>query len=129
MFFSQTSRKPANSRVHETWRAHLSRYHASFPSWPLSVVLKGPLPSTAPIVIACLLFQFSPSILSERATASTPVSCTSSSGVVRYRIALNTELHAPASLPRAQAARRRFATTSIASHFCSSTQERRARGR
>src|SRR5882762_3201364 len=127
MFFSQTSRKPADSLASATLRALSNRCHASFPSWSSSAVLKGSLPSRAAIALACLLFQLSQSIPLERVTASTLVFCTSLFEDLLYRIAWNLELCAPASLPHAPAGPKHFAITSIASPFCSTTEERSAR--
>src|SRR5712672_1568007 len=127
MFFSQTSRKPADSLASATLRTLSNRCHASFPSWSSSAVLKGSLPSTAAIVLACLLFQFSLSIQLERVTASTLGFCTSLFEDLLYRIAWNLELRAPASLPHAPAGLKHFVINNIASSFCSTTEERSAR--
>src|SRR5882762_8181422 len=125
MFFSQTSRKPVDSRVPATWRALSSHYHASSPSWSSSAVRKVQLPSTVASVSACPLFHYSLSTLSERATALTLVSCTSSFADPRYRTALNTELRAPASLPHALEVPKHSAITSIANPFCSTPEKHR----
>src|SRR5712671_5276731 len=127
MFFSQTSRKPADSRVSATPRALWNRYHASCPLLSSSAARKGWLPSRAASVLACLLFQLSQSIPLERVTASTLGFCTSLFEDLLYRIAWNLELCAPASLPHGQGGSKHFAITSIASPFCSTTEERSAR--
>src|SRR6266404_3298356 len=127
MFFSQTNKKPADSRVSATWRALSNRYHASSPSWSSSAVRKVQWPSTAAIALACLLFQLSQSIPLERVTASTLVSCTSLFEDLLYRIAWNLELRAPASLPRAPAGLKHFAIINIANPFCNTTEECSAR--
>src|SRR6267154_6390968 len=127
MFFSQTSRKPADSLASATLRALSNRCHASFPSWSSSAARKGWLPSTAASVLACLLFQLSQSIPLEPVTASTLGFCTSLFEELLYRIAWNLELRAPASLPHAPAGPKHFAITSIASPFCRNTEERSAR--
>src|SRR6266404_2930002 len=127
MFFSQTSRKPAASRVSATPRALWNRYHASCPLLSSSAARKGWLPSRAASVLACLLFQLSQSIPLERVTASTLVFCTSLFEDLLYRIAWNLELRAPASLPRAPAGPKHFAITSIANPFCNTTEKRSAR--
>src|SRR6267378_1839849 len=127
MFFSQTSRKPADSRASATSRALWNRYHASFPSWSSSAARKVQWPSTAASALACLLFQLSQSIPLERVTASTLVFCTSLFEDLLYRIAWNLELCAPASRPHGQGGPKHFAITSIASPFCSTTEERSAR--
>src|SRR6267154_4818965 len=126
MFFSQTSRKPANSLGSATSRALSNRCHASFPSWSSSAVLKGWLPSTAAIALAWLLFQFSLSIQLERVTASTLVLCTSLFEDLLYRTAWNLELRAQASLPHAPAGLKHFAIINIANPFCNTTEERSA---
>src|SRR6266850_7829280 len=113
MFFSQTSRKPADSRASPTSRALWNRYHASSPSWPSSAVRKVQWPSTTASVLACLLFQLNQSIPLERVTASTLVFCTSLFEDRLYRIAWNLELRAPASLPHAPAGLKHFVITSI----------------
>src|SRR6267378_2763702 len=127
MFFYQTSRKPANSRVPATWRALWNRYHASCPSLSSSAVRKGWLPSTAASVLACLLSQLSQSIPLERVTASTLVFCTSLFEGLLYRIPWNLELCAPASLPHGQGGSKHFVITNIANPSCSTTEERSAR--
>src|SRR6266404_579740 len=127
MFFSQTNKKPADSRVSVTSRALWNRYHASSPSWSSSAVRKVQWPSVAASVLACLLFQLSQSIPLERVTASTLVFCTSLFKDLLYRIAWNLELRAPAFLPHAPAGPKHFAITSIVNPFCNTTEERSAR--
>src|SRR5712671_5250110 len=109
MFFSQTSRKPANSPASATSRALWNRCHASSPSWSSSAVLKGSLSSRGAIALACLLFQLSQSIPLERVTASTLVFCTSLFKDLLYRIAWNLESCAPAFLPHGQGGSKHFA--------------------
>src|SRR3981081_4066134 len=127
MFFSQTSRKPANSPASATSRALWNRYHASSPSWSSSAVCEVQWPSTAASALACRLFQLSQSIPLERVTASTLGFCTSLFEDLLYRIAWNLELCAPASLPHAPAGLKHFVINNIASPFCSTTEERSAR--
>src|SRR6267142_106933 len=126
MFFSRTSRKPANSLGSATSRALWNRYHASSPSLSSSAVRKVQLPSTEASVSAFLLFQLSQSIPLERVTASTLVFCTSLFEDLLYRTAWNLALRAQASLPQAPAGPKHFAITSIANPFCT-TEERSAR--
>src|SRR5712671_3388283 len=127
MFFSQTSRKPADSPASATLRALWNRYHASSPSWSSSAVRKVQWPSTVASVLACLLSQLSQSIPLERVTASTLGFCTSLFEDLLYRIAWNLELRAQASLPHAPAGPKHFAITSIVNLFCGITEERSAR--
>src|SRR6266850_1110003 len=127
MFFSQTSRKPADSWASTTSRALWNRCHALYPSWSSSAVRKGWLPSTAAIALACLLFQLSQSIPLERVTASTLGFCTSLFEDLLYRIAWNLELRAQAFLPHAPAGLKHFAIINIANPFCNTTEERSAR--
>src|SRR6267154_94667 len=127
MFFSQTSRKPADSPASATLRALWNRCHASSPSSSSSAVRKVQWPSMAANVLACLLFQLSQSIQLERVTASTLVFCTSLFEDLPYRTAWNLELRVPASLLHAQEGSKHFVITNIADPFCGTTEERSAR--